>query len=402
MRCGKTATNAANSPTPSPSTSSNTFSIATSMANVRAGKPAARSRANSPRRSKMFRHCTTASPMVPNKSPSPPRLWNVARYVFCTAAKVLSRSTVVSRSEAVVAQLLLQGLLDRGRLARRGLDEEVAVADHGRIVTVKIVFAHQQVALEDAVFQQPGDLKIERAIVGVVDGECLAASVPKIERVVGGRLIEHDGDRALVLPSAARCVGREHLPGVGHVRGVGPGEAAAVDEFRAHAQQARLPRLIEVQAACLVARLDAEGVETALGQQFLLVGIEADLLAALGRVEIEVDRQLALADQGKAAAAAGAIVGLPGGIDAKHAHGRDQEAGRGRQPDGQGTAAGVAGRIAERQAEQVASPAGHRRPGRAAAELQVDQRQQRHQRQRARPEEGADLCVFAQLHEAGG
>ena len=133
---------------------------------------------------------------------------------------------------------------------------------------------------------------------------------------------------------------------------------------------ARLPRLIEVQAACLVARLDAEGVETALGQQFFLVGVEACFLSALGRVEIEVDRQLALADQGKAAAAAGAVVGLPGRIDAKHAHGRDQEAGRGRQPDGQGAAAGVAGRIAERQAEQIASTAGHRRPGRAAAELQ--------------------------------
>ena len=169
----------------------------------------------------------------------------------------------------------------------------------------------------------------------------------------------------------------QHLPGIGHIRGVGPGEAAAGDEFWAHAQQSRLPRLIEVQAACLVARLDAEGIETALGQQVLLVGVEAHLLAALGRVEVEVDRQLALADQGKAAAAAGAIGGLPGRIDAKHAHRRDQEAGRGRQPDGQGAAAGVAGRIAERHAKQVASTAGHRRPGRAAAELQVDQRQQR-------------------------
>ena len=94
-----------------------------------------------------------------------------------------------------------------------------------------------------------------------------------------------------------------------------------------------------------------------------------------------------------------AIVGLPGRIDAKHAHGRDQEAGRGRQPDGQGAAARVAGRIAERQAEQVAAPAGDRRPGRAAAELQINQRQQRDQRQRARPEEGPDLCFVAQLHE---
>ncbi len=169
--------------------------------------------------------------------------------------------------------------------------------------------------------------------------------------------------------------------------------------LRPHAQQTRLPRLIKVQAACLVARLDAEGVETALGQQVLLVGLEADLLSALGRVEIEVDRQLALADQGKAAAAAGAIGGLPGRIDAKHAHRRDQEAGRGRQSDGQGAAAGVAGRIAERQAQQVASPAGHRRPGRAAAELQVDQRQQRQQRERAGAEKGADLGILAQRHE---
>ena len=91
--------------------------------------------------------------------------------------------------------------------------------------------------------------------------------------------------------------------------------------------------------------------------------------------------------------------GLPGRIDAKHAHRRDQEAGRGRQPDGQRAAAGVAGRIAERHAQQVASPAGHCRPGRAAAELQVDQRQERHQGQRARPEEVADLGFVAQLHE---
>ena len=187
--------------------------------------------------------------------------------------------------------------------------------------------------------------------------KCLAASVPKIEGVVGGRLIEHDGDRTpSSCPRSARCVGRQHLPGVGHIGRVGPAEAAAGDEFWAHAQQSRLPRLIEVQAACLVARLDAEGVETALGQQVLLVGVKAHLLAALGRVEVEVDRQLALADQGKAAAAAVAISGLPGGIDAKHAHCRNQEAGRRRQPDGQGAAAGVAGRIAKRQAEQVASP----------------------------------------------
>ena len=100
----------------------------------------------------------------------------------------------------------------------------------------------------------------------------LAAPVPEIQGVVGGRLIEHDGDGPFVLPFAAGRVGGEHLPGVRHVRGVGPGKTVAVDEFAARTQQSRLPRLVEVQAACLVARLDAKRVETAPGQQVLLVG----------------------------------------------------------------------------------------------------------------------------------
>ena len=158
---------AATSPMPNPSTRSKTFSMATSIANVPAGKPAVRSRANSPRRSKTFRHCTTASPIVPNNNPSPPRLWNVERYVFCTAAKAAEPLDGRFGSETVIAQFPLQCPLDRGRFARRGLDEEVTVTDRGRIVMVKIVLAHQQVALEDAVFQQPGDLEIEGATVGV-------------------------------------------------------------------------------------------------------------------------------------------------------------------------------------------------------------------------------------------
>ena len=162
---------------------------------------------------------------MPNKSPSPPRLWNVARYVFWTAARRAEPLDGRFAHEAVVAQLLLQGLLDRGRLARRGLDEEVTVADCGRIVTLKIVFAHQQVALEDAVFQQPGDLKIKRAIVGIVDGELLAASVPKIEGVVGGRLIEHDGESETPSSSEPR----------GPARGVRRGPALARGwTYRAH------------------------------------------------------------------------------------------------------------------------------------------------------------------------
>ena len=78
-RCGSTATNAASTPHASPPASSRPFSAITSAASVRRRNPVARSSANSRRRSMTLRSCTAASPKVPNRSPRPPRLWNVDR-----------------------------------------------------------------------------------------------------------------------------------------------------------------------------------------------------------------------------------------------------------------------------------------------------------------------------------
>ena len=122
MRCGKTATSAANSPTPSPSKSSNTFSIATRMANVRAGKPAARSRANSPRRSKHVPPLHDRQPDRAQQEPQPAETLERGEIRVLHGGQGAEPLDGRFRYEAVVAQLLLQGLLDRGRLARRGLD----------------------------------------------------------------------------------------------------------------------------------------------------------------------------------------------------------------------------------------------------------------------------------------
>ena len=148
----------------------------------------------------------------------------------------------------------------------------------------------------------------------------------------------------------------------------------------ARAEHPRLPRLIEIQATGVVARIDAEGVESALRQQRLLFGLEAKTLAALRRIEIVVDGPRRSADEGEAAAAARAIGGFMRRIDAEHAHGGNQETGRGGQPDRQRAAARVASGVAEGHAEQVASPAGNGRSGRAATKHEVDQRQQGEQR----------------------
>ena len=140
-------------------------------------------------------------------------------------------------------------------------------------------------------------------IVGIVDRELVAAALRGIESVGCGGLVEHDGNRRLV------ACGQD-LPRIGHSGRVGPAKTAAGDESRSRAEHSRLSRLIEVQAACVVARLDTEGVESTLGQEHLLLALETKFLAALRRIEIVVDRPCRSTDEGEAAAAAGALGGF--------------------------------------------------------------------------------------------
>ena len=73
------------------------------------------------------------------------------------------RVQILGLRHVEIAQLLSQDLLHGRCLTGRRLDEEIAVADRRRIVAVQIVIAHEQIALEDAVFQQSGHLKRELA-----------------------------------------------------------------------------------------------------------------------------------------------------------------------------------------------------------------------------------------------
>lgn len=100
-----------------------------------------------------------------------------------------------------------------------------------------------------------------------------------------------------------------------------------LEQLPRRTEQSRLSRPIEVQATGVVAAVDAERNDLALGQQSLVVAREPEFAASLGRVEVLIDWLIALGDQGEAAAGAVQTKPLLGWIEPKRADRNDEEGG---------------------------------------------------------------------------
>ena len=184
-RCGATATSAARPPQPSPSPSKSRFSRTTSSARVFARKPAARSRASSPRRSSTLRNCTAARPRSPAAGPARPGFERSTstcsvRPGSRPAAGPWSGSPIRNRPASAPGPLGLAWSGAKMRPVAAGiLDEEEAIATHLGVEGQQGPFLDQQIALENAVCQQGGHSQAERPAAPVGDFIVLAKSLPE-------------------------------------------------------------------------------------------------------------------------------------------------------------------------------------------------------------------------------
>ena len=134
-----------------------------------------------------------------------------------------------------------------------------------------------------------------------------------------------------------------------------------------HAKNARIGRLIKIQAARVVAGSNAQGKGLRSGKQAGIGGRKAKFVAAGRAAEILIDRLIRLGQQCKSAAARAAVAGFRRRIEAKDVRGDNQKTGRRYQSDRKAAAGRMPGKISAAKPRTVRShqrPIAARRPNR--------------------------------------
>ncbi len=294
---------------------------------------------------------------MPSSRPRPPRAWKVVEVGALDGgegAQSLGRRRGV---EAEGLEARLERLRDLAHAlvvgGVRRLDQEVRGAGAAREVAHEGALGDQQLALEDALRQQAHQPQSQRpaALVGEHDVVTQATLEDPGRRVGVGEGRHHTLAEVFVEQPPRRWrLLRQRLEG----------EAAAGDHLRRRAEHPRTPRLVEVEAARVLARQQAEGNHRRAGERRLRSSgpgcAEAQVLSNVGAVEVGDDRHVALGHQREAAGAGAARERIDVGLAAIRGHHGEDEGGAGDQGGGEQAAAAVAGAVARSRGE----------PGRAA------------------------------------
>ena len=208
--------------------------------------------------------------------------------------------------ESEIDQPILERRAHLGRTLGRRVDEEEAVPVVVGKHALEVTLADQQLALEDAVRERPDDAQRDRPVGVAVQDEVVADR--QVERIGQRRGVGQGGNRA-VLELAVEQQPRVRF----FLRRLGGGgaepEPALGHERRGRGQDARILRLVQIQATGILARPQAEarqghpGQRLALGEQIP----DEQLVLSLRARWVLHHRQQRVGQQGIAAGAGGAI-----------------------------------------------------------------------------------------------
>ena len=253
--------------------------------------------------------------------------------------------------DTVVGQPVLECGAHARRALGRGVDQEEPVAVVTGKQPLELALADQQLTLEHAVGERRHDAQVNGVAALAVEHEVVADR--QVQRVRQRRGVG-DGRHRAVLELAV-----EQQPGIGlllrRLRGRGAeGEASLRDEGGGRRDHARVLRLVQVQAARVLARPDAEAVQRHAVQR--LAGLEQvgdeQVLPPLRRGRVVDDRQQRVGQQRVAAGARAPVERIAAPLAAERVDGHDDERGRRDEGDGQHAAARPVGRVAESDPRQ--------------------------------------------------